>query len=236
MKHTLLAAMLVLASGSVPVSAAITIADLFSTGVDAGGALLADGAADPHYDMIANPSGPGTTAYAWANPPGQLQTVYDTYPNSWVLGTAASQWISVTPTAGVQFSPGYDGLYIYRTTFTLPSAWASVNIAGTWATDNGSEIYLNGTYTGVFKGPSSYSSLDAFSLPGGSSFQPGVNVLEFHVTNDPYETNFNPTGLQVLFTAASYVAVPEPVSLVVWTILGLTVGGATWWRRRTAAS
>lgn len=31
-------------------------------------------------------------------------------------------------------------------------------------------------------------------------------------------------------------AVPEPGSMIAWTLLGLTVGGATWWRRRRAAA
>lgn len=31
-------------------------------------------------------------------------------------------------------------------------------------------------------------------------------------------------------------AVPEPASLIVWSLLGLTVGGATWWRRRMVAA
>jgi formylglycine-generating enzyme required for sulfatase activity len=30
-------------------------------------------------------------------------------------------------------------------------------------------------------------------------------------------------------------AVPEPASLIVWSLLGLTVGSATWWRRRKPA-
>ena len=29
--------------------------------------------------------------------------------------------------------------------------------------------------------------------------------------------------------------VPEPASLIIWSLLGLTMGGASWWRRRKRA-
>ena len=32
-------------------------------------------------------------------------------------------------------------------------------------------------------------------------------------------------------TLAAVETVPEPASLVVWSLFGLSVGGATWWRR-----
>jgi hypothetical protein len=36
--------------------------------------------------------------------------------------------------------------------------------------------------------------------------------------------------------AYSASPIPEPGSLIVWTVLGLSVAGAGWWRRRKAAA
>lgn len=207
------------AVGPNAVSGAITITDLFSTGVDNGGALLPDAATDLHYALVSDPLSLGPASYAYANPPGQLQGVYNVYANSWVPDTATSQWIGPTPDVSVQFSPQFDGQYIYQTTFTLPASWTSVNIAGNWATDNGSQIWLNGVFTGITKGSNGYAALDPFTLPGGASFVPGVNVLQFVVDNDPFANNFNPTGLHVQITAASYTT-PEASSFTVWSLIG----------------
>jgi hypothetical protein len=195
---------------------------LYGTGLDQNGNLLADQAVDPHYTVQVNPPSTLGNSYTYANPPGQLQVVYNAYPGSWVPGTASSQWIGPSPNINQQFSPGWDGWYYYETTFNLPNSWVSVEIEGRWATDNSGQIWLNGQSTGIVKGVNGYNSLTAFSLTNSALLQPGLNTLQFRVWNDPLGTSFNPTGLQVQFTAAA-VTTPEAGSLAIWSLLG-TIG------------
>src|SRR5262249_15611710 len=126
---------------------------LFNTGVDAGGAVLADGAFDPHYTLItsADPGNPGPASFV-AN---------QTHPNpfdNWLADTATSKWIA--PSAD-QVTGNPAGTYTYQTTFDLTGVNpASVEIAGQWAADNtGTDIILNGTHLG-------------FTSPGFNAFTP----------------------------------------------------------------
>lgn len=65
-------------------------------------------------------------------------------------------------------------------------------------------------------------------------------ILNYDETADPVQLAplGNVNGDQILTSVLSDVesAVPEPASLIVWSLLGLSFGGATWWRRRKHAA
>lgn len=189
----------------------IPVAGLYSTGFDGQGLPLSDGASDPHWTIVATPSGPGSIpAYATANrwPVG----------NPWVANSSTSRWISprvdyVTATVttpvvgGGRGTPGdAPGSYTYRTTFDLTgfdptSARLTVRVAVDDALAN---IVLNGQNLGL-----SASGFSAFTpLAVNSGFVAGVNTLDFVINN--LGNAPNPSGLRVEFqTTASPTAVDE---------------------------
>jgi hypothetical protein len=67
-----------------------------------------------------------------------------------------------------------------------------VVLSGFFATDNSGYIQLNGVTVGPAS--STFSSSTAFSLTSG--FKPGINTIDFFVTNAP-GGSLNPTGLIV---------------------------------------
>lgn len=192
-----------------PAGAQTTIADLFNTGVDAAGTPLAGASIDPHYQMIANSFGSGsTTTFVTTN---QL-------PGTWVADPA-SRYISVDTGDG-------NGTYTvtYRTTFTLPVNvnLSSVTIQGRWAVDNGgTNILINGNSTG-FTSPG-FGSFTSFNLPT-DFFTAGTNNLDFAWTNGG-----GPGGLNVVFDTKTFTlnsvggAAPEPgtLALAAFGLLGM---------------
>ena len=137
------------------------------------------------------------------------------------------------------------GLYTFRTTFTIPEAFASAQITGLWAADNyGGQvpdfedntpdvnlitnyIRLNGNV--ITPGLLQYDfTARAFTISSG--FVQGLNTLEFNVSNTIGDFAPNPIGTQIVFTSAVY-AVPEPpVSILAMS--GLGIAGVCQWRRR----
>lgn len=211
---TKLAAITLAAIFSTNVSA-LTITDLYNTGVDDSGALLANYANDTHYDIISAPA--GFTGTDWALPAG--------YPiGPWVANDSNSRWISPNATYGV----GPIGSYTYRTTFNLAAdaILSSVSIIGKWATDDpGPNIRINGIVTGEYS--PTFTSYDNFSITSG--FQIGLNTIDFLVYN-----HGGPTGLRVDDMIGTYDAtsVPEPSSLA---LLGLGLAGIGFSRRKKKA-
>jgi len=195
----------------------LAITDLFNTGVDGSGAALGDNVDDPHYDLIAAP-----------DPPGLGDATVPSTPGSWVDNTSTSRWIGPDVGGNASAAPGD---YTYRTTFTLDALTdlSSVIISGAWATDNPTlDIAVNGVSSGLSGG--SLSFLTPFLLDSSNStFMTGTNTIDFVVSNTG--TGANPTGLLVTQVAGTYLLVPEPTTLLIWSLLaGLGVGLG--WRRR----
>lgn len=188
-----------------------SIPGVFSTGVDDSGNLFSAGQTDPYWTISASPAG-AVSALAVTKLNGH-----------WVANTASSEWINAN---GIGQGPAPAGLYIYTLTFSLneldPSA---AQITGEWASDNSSEIFLNGINTGFSNTKYGFESLEPFSLT--SDFVAGENELQFYVTQDPNAVNGNgvgnPEGLQVDIFSATAEPVPEPttLSLFAFSMLGI---------------
>ena len=175
---------------------AVPIAGLFNTGVNpVGNALVGAGVPDPHYNVIASPSG----AFV---PVTVDDTVFPFPP--WVPNTPFSRWIG--PAA--QFANGPAGFYTYRTTFNIPSnaILSTVMISGLWGTDDpGNDIQINGSPT--FQTSLGFTALAPFSINSG--FVVGLNTLDFLLFNAG-----GPTGLRVDRIQGKF-QVPEPGGIVV---------------------
>jgi hypothetical protein len=71
---------------------------------------------------------------------------------------------------------------------------------------------------------------------GGIRFGSG-----FASSSDLFDTNIDAFTIGTAAESTTYdfelnaAAVPEPASMLVWSLLAVTVGGATWWRRRRVA-
>ena len=180
--------------------------NIFNTGVDANGDVVAGGTVgDEHYTLISDPNGTITgikTATA----------ISEGYPiGPWLGDNSLSSWIG--PNTGDLVGPG--GLFTYQTTFDLSGLdHTTASILGRWATDDqGIDILINGTATGNTS--ASFGVFTDFTINSG--FIAGVNTLDFVVTN-----GHGPTGLRVEITNANAVAVDEPYALA---LLGLGLLG-----------
>jgi hypothetical protein len=199
-------------------NAQINIPGVFSTGVDDSGNLLSAGAADPYWTISSSPDG-AVPAFVTAS-----------RNKSWVANTSSSQWINATG-LGDEIEP--TGLYIYTLTFSLNGFDPSTaQITGEWASDNQSEIFLNGSNTSFANGGTNgFKSLAPFSIT--SDFVTGENELQFYVTQIPPTGKMDPEGLQVDIFSATADPVPEPVTL---SLFALSMLGIYVIKKRTARS
>ncbi len=174
------------------VSRGASITGLFNTGVNAFGIVLPDGTNDPHYSV----TGPLTVA---------VVTPRFEQPNdSWLLPPPGSAWICPL-SANPPWGP--EGAYTYRLTFDLTGLDpATASIAGQLASDNATQIYLNGTDTGFSNSGTEYSALAPFTITNG--FLATTNTLEFRVTNG-FLGRDNPTGLLVANLAGTAEVTPS---------------------------
>jgi hypothetical protein len=223
---------------AVPCSASIVpIPGLYNTGVDNSGQPLLNGVADPHY-VISSATAP---AYSGGVPVtyADLTSLYAVYPGSWTPNRPSppspgtpSQWIGPVVPMMLPVSPSWDGDYTYVLTFNLTGLDAATAIiSGLWASDNGSQIFINNTATGYVKGANGYNTLDSFTINAG--FLPGLNELRFVVNNETLDGGRpNPTGLQVANLAGTAAQLPEPFSFIVWAGLAMTIGGLACSRQR----
>jgi len=245
-------------------AAVVEITDLFGTGAATQTSLVANGASDPHYQITAFT--PDTTVsgsqapygnYPPADPsiflgaPGAYKiSAWDYSPNI-TSGPRVSQWVtppSSFTSTGTPFTPTDQnviapvGLYVYQTTFTLPSSFTDVLkifISGSFAGDNVTpNAFLNGTAIpgAAGGGPFSYAP----TTPLSSLFTTGVNTLTFRVRNlfDTAEKSdfFNPTGVHVAITGAYYetpsTVIPEIDPSSFSAVFSLVVGALAVCERR----
>lgn len=165
----------------------LAITGLFPTGVDGTGAVLAPGTADPHYPLVFSADA--------------LKVAIATAQNTaWAAPGSSASWISVV--ANSNTTPAAGGNYVYELGFNLSGAPATASITGTWACDDGCSIKLNGT--AITTSMPVYSATQVFSIPVGSNFQSGANVIDFTVGNGA-----GPTGLLVASISGSALCVSD---------------------------
>lgn len=172
------------------------IPGIFGTGVDATGALLPDGAVDPHFVLTysADPIYPGPEALVITN-------AWPIQAGVWVVNGPDSRWISARTDQRSDITPdisgNYAGDYIFRTTFDLTGYDLSkVRIVGQWAVDNaGVDIALNDVSTGQVNN-GGFAVWTSFTLDQG--LVAGLNTVDFTVNNAVDATYVgNPMGLRV---------------------------------------
>ena len=192
----------------------LPITTLYSTGVDAGGLVIAPGggATDPNWAILERADG-GTLgpAVVQLNNPAWL-------PND-TAGTAGSSWISIND----DDVPVADGTYRYQTTFDLTGLVESTAaITGTTSPDDlVTGVFLNGVSQGI----TANDFVLALAFAINSDFIAGVNTLEFVMFNrDGGGTPGvpSPHGLRVELSGTADV-IPEPSSFVLSSLalLGL---------------
>ncbi len=156
---------------------------IYNTGVFSPGVPANNSVPDPHYRLLSSPDPafPGPNAFL----PG------DGYPigGPWIAYGGLSNWISPQIAAG---NGNTQGAYTYRTTFDLTGLNpATATLTGRFASAGIAAIRLNNTTVGPAS--ASFTSWTSFTLSSG--FAPGLNTLDFVVTNGG--TGTNPTGLRV---------------------------------------
>jgi hypothetical protein len=191
------------------------IPGVFSTGVDDSGNLLSAGQTDPHWTISSSPAGAA---------PALVTASLD--PN-WVANTVSSEWINAN---GIGQGPAAAGLYIYTLMFSLDEFDpATAQITGKWASDNSSEIFLNGINTGTSNSNTGFKAFSLFSIT--NDFVAGENELQFYVTQDPDAPGGNgkgnPEGLQVSIISATAEPVPEPATLSLFALSLLRIYGTS---------
>lgn len=212
----------------------IAISGLYTTGVNNSGTLLGNNASDAHY-VVSNvpPSAP-------ANNAGTSRTVATgAMPNDWVPNTSTARWITTPGTSttggGTATTGGNDpnrvnGSFDYTLTFTMPAGGilSSVNITGAGASDDSTQIFVNGILV-VGQSTGSYTSTGSFTLNSSNAvFVSGTNTITFRVNN----SGGGASGLLITSLSGS-VGVPE-VGAWLPVVGALGLYGVMFWRRRRA--
>jgi hypothetical protein len=196
---------------------------IYNTGESSALTALPTGQSNPNYNVVAAPSGVplGAAITTAANP-------------YWLPNASTADWIS-PGSSGLTNWAG--GTYDYQTTFSLAGLNASTaQLTGSWASDNGGCIYLNGTNTGnCTAAVGGFQSLVAFTITTG--FQAGVNVLDFIVTNGANSPtgvfiDISGTALAAIAISPQVATVPEPATFPALLGVGLVGLAAVFCRRR----
>ncbi|HWH69030.1 MAG TPA: hypothetical protein VNT26_06580, partial [Candidatus Sulfotelmatobacter sp.] len=178
--------------------------ELFNTGVGDSQVPLPGGVADGHWQLIQSddPAYPGPAMYVVSFPPA-----------AWLANSGSSRWVS--PGDGVNVA---GGTYAFRTMFLLDTLDpANAQLQGNWISDNqGLDIRLNGVSLGLTNS-GVLNSFTPFTVTSG--FVPGLNTLDFVVSNAP-GTGPNPAGLRAELHGA---ALPLAATAVQLTSLPVNV-------------
>jgi Immunoglobulin domain len=154
---------------------------IYNTGLGDSRAALDDGQLDPHYKLVVNPGSPASSDSLV-----QDSTLYPIVDGPWIQNSAKSKWIG----PAFDTSTAAAGNYSYQLTLNLTGYDpGTALLAGSWATDDGGSIYLNGADTGFRS--SGFATFSTFTLTNG--FITGTNQLEFRVNNG----SVGNTGLRV---------------------------------------
>ena len=171
---------------------------IFSTGVDATGAALADGEIDPHYILFDNVDAPGVTDALV-----QDSTVFPISDGTWLVNTESSKWIG--PRVETSAAAGPTAPYIYHTTFDLTGKPQTFVLTGQYSVDNtGPAVRLNNVKLAGVPQSGGFNAYTQFSvrsedLPPGT-VTAGVNTLAFDVVNlGQGYTGLRVDGLKLLF-------------------------------------
>lgn len=207
----------------------VTIPNLYNTGVDAQGQLLAAGNPDPHYALISAP--------APDQPGAALAVIPNGFPFNgyWLPNGTTSEWIA--PHADENdFNGGVTepaGDYIYETKFDLTGLKpATASITGQITADNTVvHVILNGVDVGNASNKAEqYRGFTPLNITSG--FVAGVNKLDFVVTNRPQtawpNNEHNPSGFRAELSGTAEpgkpVALDQDVTLPEHTAAAITLG------------
>lgn len=173
---------------------------LYSTGVIQYATPAGAGTNDLHYVMTQSPD---------PSFPGPAVKVVDeaTSPiGPWILNDQYSKWVGPRQDAN---NSNRAGIYRYQTTFDLGLGSAdTAAIALRWAADNDTRAYLNGVPVVGLVPIDNFRRLNEALITDG--FRPGINVLEFEVTNTDLGGP-SPTGLRVEVIRAQAARNPNRV-------------------------
>jgi hypothetical protein len=215
MKRTILAmiAWLVLLAMGQAEAAIINLA----TGLDASDNLITTGnTPDSHWTNGGNPAkvvASNNNGWYWG----------------WVANGPNSSWIAINPNSAYGNSQG-----TYSRTFDLTGYnLSTVSIAGDWTLDDQGVLELNGhVLANLYDGD--WVSLHAFSVAVGSPyFLPGLNTLSIRSTWT--DNLWEGVRLEGALVGERAPSVPEPTTLIIWSLLGGLAVGLGWWRKRKAA-
>ena len=196
-------------------AAPMAFADTINVSSTGAGATT-PGGADPNY-TVTTPGGTTTQAIVIApNSAWGAQPSFNPGGNNWINASGS----------GTSTDPA--GTYLYTTTFSLSGDLPNTaEIIGSFASDNGSFIELNGVPTGFvdpYGPPYSFNQFVSFDITGG--FVDGTNTLTFVVMNGNGTTDLaGPTGLIVNIDSATASPVPEPASIALLGSGLLSVAG-----------
>jgi hypothetical protein len=167
------------------------IPGLYSTGVDATGALLTGGSTDPHYSSSGNPAYVLSADNLWGGWPA----------------SSTGKWINYADTTSTY------GWIPFSTSFDLAGLDPNTaQITMTWTGDNGTYVYLNGVEK---LNLDDFSNLHTSVISSG--FQAGINTLSFSVWMDSWDGLL----VSQISGTADALAAPEPASLALLLAGGL---------------
>ncbi|MEO1776914.1 MAG: VPLPA-CTERM sorting domain-containing protein [Pseudomonadota bacterium] len=202
--RTVTAAGLAASLSLIATSALAVPIELFNTGVDSSGTVLADGANDPNYAIL--------------SPAQQAVVINESeIPGTWLDNDSTSRWIWQTNTGDPT-----NVTLTFRTTFDLTGLDPdTAEINGRWAVDNGGDdILLNGASTGITNN-NGFTSFTDFTLTAG--FQAGLNTLDFVVRDAGFIAGFRAELSGTADEIGAVVPLPAGLPMLVAALAGLSL-------------